>query len=224
MTGLLPLIVAGAGWGFLAGISIGPFLGYVINIVLTRGWRRTLPLVSIPLLVDTPIIITFLYILRELPDFVVDTMGIVGGAFVLWLGWNTWQDNQRMQAYKKKSTQINMQVDPNNPSPAMTGVFLRGMLVNALNPAPYLFWSTVSGPTLIRAIEQGGAGYAAAFLISYYGIFLSLILALMIVVDRLGDLDERFNRYLLPVTIILMIVLGIGLIGVGLFDLIQAEI
>jgi hypothetical protein len=73
-------------------------------------------------------------------------------------------------------------------------------------------------------MRDGGIAYVIAFLIAYYAIFLTLIVTLMIVVERLGNLDERINRYLLPVTIVLMILLGIGLVGVGLFDLTQAII
>ncbi|MEL6272832.1 MAG: LysE family transporter [Chloroflexota bacterium] len=221
MTNIVPLILQGLGYGFLAGITIGPFLGYVINVVLTRGWRQSLPLITIPLVVDTPIIIIFLNVLNGLPEYVLDVMSIVGGSFVLWLGWNTWRDNRRA-----RRQQANTEAHKNEPQAApegsiitLRGIYLRGLLVNALNPAPYLFWSTVSGPLLLDGIREGGVGYAFAFLVAYYIVFLSLILALMVIIERIGELNEQFNRYLLPVTIVLMIVLGLGLVGAGVVDL-----
>jgi threonine/homoserine/homoserine lactone efflux protein len=221
MIGSVPFILQGLGYGFLAGITIGPFLGYVINIVLTRGWRRSIHLVTVPLVVDTPIIIVFLNLLYELPEYALDLMSIVGGSFVLWLGWSTWKDYRRTeQAAGETSQQANDAPRLVQDSVSVWGVYVRGLLVNALNPAPYLFWSTVSGPILVDGIRNGGTSYALAFLTAYYGVFLSLILALMLAVDRIGELNDNLNRYLLPVTIALMIVLGIGLVGVGLIDLI----
>jgi threonine/homoserine/homoserine lactone efflux protein len=218
MIGLAPLIFQGMGYGFLAGITMGPFLGYVINIVLTRGWRRSLPLISVPVLVDTPIIIIFLNLLNELPEYVLDIMSISGGTFVLWLGWNTWRENRRMQPDMLNTSKNTL---PKRHSVSLRGIYIRGLLVNALNPAPYLFWSTVSGPILLDGIRDGGTSFALAFLFAYYAVFLTLIFVLMIVVERIGELNEQVNRYLLPVTIILMILLGLGLIGTGVIDLVS---
>jgi threonine/homoserine/homoserine lactone efflux protein len=103
---------------------------------------------------------------------------------------------------------------------SLWGIYARGVLVNALNPAPYLYWSTVGAPILLGGIRDGGVGYASAFLVAYYSVFLTLIFVLMVVIERLGELNERMNRYLLPVTIILMIILGIGLVGTGVAELV----
>ncbi|MEO0562636.1 MAG: LysE family transporter, partial [Chloroflexota bacterium] len=184
-----------------------------------------LPLATIPLIVDAPIIVLMVFLLGALPPITLDLLSIIGGSFVLWLGWSTWRDNKRARA-ELKTQEIAI---PENRYKAaelvgisMGMVYARGMLVNVLNPAPYLFWSTVSGPILLNGIDTGGISYALAFLIAYYSVFLSLIVVLMVVVERLGSLDERLNRYLLPVTIVLLIVLGLGLLGAGVFDLTQA--
>ncbi len=219
MVGLMPLVFQGFGYGFLAGITIGPFLGYVINVVLTRGWRQSLPLITIPLVVDTPIIIIFLNVLNELPEYALDVMSIAGGSFVLWLGWNTWRDNKRAKDYGTNPEKTDPGVHPGGVS--LWGIYVRGLLVNVLNPAPYLFWSTVSGPILLDGIRVGGMGYAFGFLVAYYSVFLTLIFILMLVIERIGELNERMNRYLLPITIVLMIVLGIGLVGAGFVDLLD---
>lgn len=215
MVGFTPLVLQGLGYGFLAGVTIGPFLGYVVNIVLTRGWRQSMPLITVPLVVDTPIIIVFLNVLSGLPEFVLDIMSIVGGTFVLWLGWNTWRETQQAEQSKREK---NADVPIHETS--IWGIYVRGVLVNALNPAPYLYWSTIGAPIVLDGIRDGGAGYAAAFLAAYYSIFLTLIFVLMIVIERLGELNEQMNRYLLPVTIILMILLGIGLVSTGVAELV----
>lgn len=223
MSGIVPYLSQGLGLGFLAGVTIGPFLGYIINIVLTRGWRRSVALASIPPVVDTPIIIGMVFILGTLPEFVLDIMSIVGGSFLLWLGWVTWKDNRQARDLKTRDISETGRFKVDGLIGTSLGtIYLRGMLVNVLNPAPYLFWSTVSGPILLDGMRDGGIAYVMAFLIAYYTVFIALIVTLMVVIERIGNLDERMNRYLLPITIVLMILLGIGLVGVGLFDLTQA--
>lgn len=222
MAGVLPFIIQGIGWGLFAGISIGPFLGYIINVVLTRGWRRSLWLVTVPIVVDTPIIFVMVFILGTLPEYVLDIMSIVGGSFVLWIGWSTWRDNERTEAHLTSTTTPATREDVADAlGVPMTVVYVRGLLVNALNPAPYVFWSTVSGPILLDGLATGGVGYAVAFLFAYYSVFLTLIFVLMQLVGRIGAVDERFSRYLIPVTLVLLVVLGLGLVGAGLFDLVR---
>ncbi len=216
MSAIMPFIVQGIGYGFIAGVTIGPFLGYVLTVVLTRGWRRSLPLVTVPVVVDAPIIFVFLNLLNRLPLYALDVMEITGGAFVLWLGWSTWRDTRR----EMRSRNGNTSTAHNAPAQrSMWGVYLRGLLVNALNPAPYLFWSTVSGPIVLDGFSSGGIAYGGAFLVAYYSVFLSLIVVLMLVVDRLGEVNERLEQYMLPVTIVLMVLLGGGLVGAGIMDL-----
>lgn len=222
MFGALPFAVQGLGYGFLAGVTIGPFLGYVINVVLTSGWRSALPLITIPPLVDAPIIVLMLFVLGSLPEYVLDIMSIGGGSFILWLGWSTWREARK---HGTTDTQTNLTL--NAAGKVTRGetsgwvIYLRGVLVNALNPAPYLFWSTVSGPILLDGLNTGGAGYAFAFLLGYYVVFLSLIFALMRIVERIGELDNRFERAMFPVTVGLLVVLGFGLVATGVFDLVQ---
>lgn len=222
MSGALPFLIQGLGWGFFAGISIGPFLGYIINVVLTRGWRRSLWLITVPPVVDAPIIIVMVFVLGALPEYVLDIMSIIGGSFVLWLGWSTWRDNERTEArLTNTQTSIKREDVADELGVPMGVIYLRGMLVNALNPAPYIFWSTVSGPILLDGLQSGGAGYASVFLLAYYSVFLTLIFVLMQVIGRIGSLDERTSRYMIPVTIVLLVVLGLGLVGAGIFDLVQ---
>lgn len=220
MSGLLgSLILQGVGYGFLAGVTIGPFLGYLINVVLTRGWRQSLPLLTIPPVVDTPIIIGVVLVLGQLPEMAVDAVSVLGGTFVIWLGWNTWRDNRTRLRQQKSKTK------PSEESAVVSirGAYLRGLLVNALNPAPYLFWSAVSGPILLEALDQS-FGYATAFLFSYYAVFLMLIFGLMLLVNRIGEVDERFNQAMQPVTVILLFVLGAALMGAGLIDIIRLSL
>lgn len=57
----------------------------------------------------------------------------------------------------------------------------RGMLVNALNPHPYLFWLTVGAPIIAKTANQGLLA-PSAFVASFY-VFLvesKMVLALLV--------------------------------------------
>ena len=61
---------------------------------------------------------------------------------------------------------------------------LRGMMVNALSPQPYLFWLTLLGPQLLAATRDG-LWAVLAFLGIFYGLLVGLKLALAVIVSRL---------------------------------------
>ncbi len=213
MSGLLGfLIVAGAGYGFTAGVTIGPFLGYLIKSVLVLGWRRALPIIFVPPIVDTPIIITFVFLLDQLPDVAVDLIRVIGGAFVVYLAYNAWKDYSAGQ----------LLIDPTQNAPdtdnTVGGAFTRGLLVNALNPAPYVFWGTVSGPLLLQGLEVS-VWYGAAYLFAFYATFMSLMLGLIFLVHQLGSLGVRAARGALLAAVVLLAVLGASLVGDGVLGI-----
>jgi threonine/homoserine/homoserine lactone efflux protein len=63
--------------------------------------------------------------------------------------------------------------------------WLRGALVNALSPHPYLFWITVGAPTLIRAWGLGPLA-AAAFLGGFYACLVGAKMLIAVIAGRSG--------------------------------------
>src|SRR5215813_2998736 len=72
--------------GFAAGISPGPMLGLVIGQTLRRGWRAGNLVAVAPLFSDLPIVLLVVVILGHLPPTALHALSLVGGAFVLYLG------------------------------------------------------------------------------------------------------------------------------------------
>jgi len=58
-------VLLGATCAFAAAVQPGPFQTYLISSTLTRGWRRTLPVVLAPLLSDVPVIALVLLVLTS---------------------------------------------------------------------------------------------------------------------------------------------------------------
>lgn len=71
---------------------------------------------------------------------------------------------------------------------------LKGALANGLNPHPYVAWLTVVGPQLMSAAAAGW-GWAALFLLLFYGVMVGSKMLVAVVVERgRGALRSRGYR------------------------------
>jgi threonine/homoserine/homoserine lactone efflux protein len=138
---MLAYLSYGALLGLSAGITPGPLLTLVISHTLRHGAREGVKVAVAPLMTDLPIICLTLLLFSNLPDLssALGIASLIGGAFVLFLG---------IQALLQGPVHIHL-------SEAEPRSYLKGALVNALNPHPYLFWLTVGVPTIIKASKEG---------------------------------------------------------------------
>lgn len=203
---MLALLSQGAGLGFGAGTAFGALHNLLLNITLTRGWRYGLLIVITPLLTDAPIILLMLFLLEQMPPEVERLLPLVGGVFLLYLAWGSWQQFRNPPDFT---------ATPPTDSRLTLMTLLKGMTVNLLNPAPYIFWGAVGG-TLLREGFAQSAGHGIAFLLGFYGTFLSLMVAFVFVFDRLRHVDARFTRALSLVSVVVMTLLAISFIWQGL--------
>jgi threonine/homoserine/homoserine lactone efflux protein len=209
---LISFITQGITIGFSAGAMPGPMQSYLMNTALKYGWRRALLVVITPLLVDIPVIVAVLLALDALADVVpaiIDAIRVVGGVFVLYLARAAWLD------YRAGVTLTDgIDGSPIDRTEPPHRTFLQALLMNALSPGPYLFWTTVNGPTLLRALETSlwwGVAFVAAFYITFLGGYAVLALA----IGRLRGIDPHLTRNLLLVIAILLAGFGIFLIWQG---------
>ena len=192
-------VIQGITYGFAAAVQPGPLQTYLISQTLNNGWRRTLPAVLAPLISDGPIIVLVLLVLTQVPAWFVQFLQVAGGLFVLYLAFNA------LQAWRTFDAQKMVAAHPPRQS------VLRAALVNILNPAPYIFWSLVTGPILLmgwREAPANGIGLLAGF---YLTLIASLagIIVLFTSARRLGP----------GVTRALVGISGVALAGFGLYQL-----
>jgi len=211
----LALFLVGQGVliGFSAAVLPGPLQGYLMSTALRAGWRRALWVVPSPLLIDLPVIIAVLFALEALAAFIpqiVDTIRVVGGVFVLWLAWGAWQD------YRAGTVLWDASADEPAGEEQMTarGVLGRGMLLNALSPGPYLFWTTVNGP-LLRQGLAASVGHGLGFLVAFYGTFLGLLALLAVAVGQARRAGPAWSRRLLLLVAVLLALFGAWLVVQG---------
>lgn len=139
--------------GLSAGLAPGPLLTLVFSETLKHGAKAGIKVAMAPLVTDLPIIVLTIFILSTLSGFnwILGIVSLVGGVLVMVMG---------VQGMRTRGAEV--EIDK-----AASRSLLKGALVNALSPHPYLFWLSVGGPTMTRAGEQG-IGAAASFIISFY--------------------------------------------------------
>lgn len=198
---MIPLIAQGIGFGFAAGTSPGPLQSYLISTTLSQGWRGGIVVIFSPLLTDIPIIILMTFILSQLPDLLQRGLQFAGGVFVLILAWRMFQ-----------AWRANALIDIDAPDAAERQRTLgQAMVMNVLSPGPYIFWGSVTGPLLVQGLEQS-VWHGGAFLLAFYGTFMGIMAAIVLIFDRLRRFGVQITRGILLIAILVLGGLGILLI------------
>ncbi len=189
-------LVQGLSLGFSAAVSPGPFLAFLLSQTLAGGWRRALPITLAPLVTDGPIIALVLFVLTQTPGWFVRVLQIAGGLLLLYLAKGAFDVFRNWQGVGAVGSE------------ATKGSFLKGVAMNALNPNPYIFWSTVGGPTLLQGWAQSPA-HAVVFMVAFYVTIIAGMCAYVILFATAHRLDPRLTRALNLASAILL--LGFGL-------------
>lgn len=197
------MLLLGLTLGLSAGLSPGPLMTLVITTTLRDGLWQGLQVAAAPFVSDLPIILLSVFVLGLLPPWTLAVVGLVGSAYVVYLGWET------VRSARQASAQV-FQHAPDGAAASGRQALLRGAAVNALNPHPYLFWATVGGPTLLAAFNQSLL-QGALFLLGFY---IALIGSKVAVAALVHSQARRFSVAWYQRILVL---LGLLLIGLGLW-------
>ena len=176
----------------------GPMQAYLLNITLHYGWKRGLLVILAPLIVDGPIIFVTVFVLQQIPDTAIQMIRIGGGLLLLWIARGAWQ---QLQSGAEFTTG-----DDSNLKASISPLQVLGtaLAMNALSPGPYLFWSTVTGPLLLEAMNISTLA-VIGMLLGFYGTFLGGMAMLVLVFNRIGKIGGNITRYILVLTIGLLV-------------------
>ena len=191
------LLITGMVLGLSAGLSPGPMLTLVISQTLRHGIREGVKVALAPLLTDTPIVLACLLFLSVFSDMrpALGVISMFGGFYLFYLGLNS---------IRFKTVDFQEDVDPKS--------LKKGLMVNFLNPSPYMFWVSIGGPLVIKTSSTSLVA-AAAFVIPFYVLLVGSKIVVAIVSGRSRNLLKS-RHY----TIILRI-LGLVLMGFGVMFL-----
>jgi len=153
--------------GLSAGFAPGPLLTLVISETLQHGIKAGIKVALAPVVTDLPIILFSLFILDQLSNSnsVLGIISITGAFFILFMAY---------ESIRSKGYKLNI----HEPKPKS---LTKGILANALSPHPYLFWLSVGGPIMTKAISVNI--YALLFFIVGFYIFLigsKVLLAILV--------------------------------------------
>lgn len=163
---------AGVALGLSAGISPGPLLALVISQTLKHGSKEGAKVAVAPLMTDFPIIIGSTLLVRNLSKFdsVIGFLSLAGGLFLVYLAYESFQTGGlEMRTEKQEINSV-----------------IKGAIVNALSPYPYLFWITVGGPMIVKGYAEGLLP-PILFVSGFLGCLVGSKIALAVVVEKSKD-------------------------------------
>ncbi len=183
--------------GLSAGLSPGPLLALVATASLRSGLAGGLRVAVAPFITDGPIIALAVVFVGTLPPEALRWVGTAGGLVVIWMGVET----------VRSGTEAVLPNCPDAQGDPRQELW-RGVLVNTLNPHPYLFWATVGGPALVSGWRIS-PWHALAFMVPFYVLLVGSKVGVAWLVSRqAGALSLTWYRRVLMGCGVLMLAMG----------------
>ena len=166
---MLNFLTIGTLLGLSAGLAPGPLLTLVIAETLQHDIKAGVKVALAPFITDLPIILLSLFILAKLSNFhnILGVIAFTGGCVILFMGY---------ESLRTQGVELSLKE-------ARPKSLIKGILVNALSPHPYLFWISVGAPTMTKAMNQNVIA-ALAFIGSFYALLVGSKILLAILVGK----------------------------------------
>ncbi|MBP1610247.1 MAG: rane protein, LysE superfamily [Acidobacteria bacterium] len=195
-------LTVGTVLGLSAGLSPGPLLTLLISETLQHNIQSGVRVALAPIITDLPIIMLTLLVLSKLSGFhnLLGIISLAGGLFILAMGYES-----------MRTKGIELSTQESGPK-SLT----KGVLANALNPHPYLFWFSVGAPTMAKAMSLNISALLV-FMISFYTFLVGSKILLAILIGKSKSfMSGRVYIYTMRFLGILMVLLAVVLFHDGL--------
>jgi threonine/homoserine/homoserine lactone efflux protein len=199
---MISYFIFGLSYSFACVVQPGPFQAYLFSQSITNGWRKTIPLVFAPLISDLPVIILVLFILTSVRPLVLVILQFSGGIFLFYL------------AFKAYMT-LRLQNTNNKTETPVFGNFFKAVLVNIFNPNPYLGWSLVMGPMLLKGWSESPKNGIILLTVFYFALIVYSAV-MVILFSATVKLGPRVNRISQIFSVIAFLVFGIYQLVTGI--------
>lgn len=193
----------GIAYAFAAAVQPGPLQTYMISQTLKKGWRATLPAALSPLISDIPILTLVLFLLSSVPDGFVLILRFAGGLFLLYLAYRAFKSWQVFDTDDAVSADSNKQT------------LFKAVVVNLLNPAPYLGWSLIMGPIFLEGwrIEPT---YGIVMIIGFYVTMIITLAGTIVLFGFARKLGPMVSKVLLGLSAIVLFLFGVYQLYLGI--------
>ncbi len=203
---MISYFIMGITFAFAAAVQPGPFQTYLISHSLSVGWRRTLPAALSPLISDGPIALIALLALSYFSRAFLYVLQCAGGFFLFYLAiqaanvWRVW--GQAKIVHPQSSRQS----------------MFKAATVNLLNPNPYLAWSLVMGPLLLKGWHEKPE-HGLALLFGFYGTMIAANGGIIVLFGAARNLGARLNRSLIGISSVALGCFAIYELWLGIYSL-----
>lgn len=196
-------LLQGIGYGFAAAVQPGPFQTYLISQSLSKGWKRTLPAALAPLVSDGPIIALCLIVLTQIPIWFQRFLYIAGGLFILFLAYSAYKSWKKFDIHSPVMESTSRQS------------ILQAAMMNMLSPGPYIFWSLVTGPILLKGWRETPE-HGIGFMLGFYSAMILSLVTIILVFGLARQLGPKVNRAMLGISAIALLCFGLYQLWNGL--------
>lgn len=200
---MLTYLIFGITYAFAAAVQPGPFQTYIISQTLKKGWRSTLPAAFAPVLSDGPIILIVLLLLSTVPDNFAYILRICGGLFLLYLGINAFISWRKFDTDKSISNDSSQQT------------LFNAVLVNFLNPAPYLGWSLIMGPLFLEGWRIAPIN-GISLIVGFYLTMIITLAGIIVLFAFARKLGPKVSKGLIGLSALALFAFGIYQLLVGI--------
>jgi threonine/homoserine/homoserine lactone efflux protein len=195
----------GCVYAFAAAVQPGPLQAYLISQSLTNGWRRTIFASFAPLISDGPIIILVLFILSHFSGGFIQVLQSLGGVFLLYLAYGAFKTWKNYDPNKEVEFQSAQQT------------IFKATLVNLLNPNPYLGWSLVMGPLLLKSWREAPVN-GIVLLISFYFTMIFFTACIVMLFSAAKKLGQKVSKILTGISVIALACFGLYQLWQGILS------
>jgi threonine/homoserine/homoserine lactone efflux protein len=142
-----------------------------------------------------------------MPSWLVQVLQLGGGVFLLYLA---------LGAYRTWRTFNSVKPVVNN---TIRETVLKAAVVMLLNPGPYIGWSLVMGPLLLKGWREAPAN-GIALLAGFYSILILVTLGIMLLFSVARKAGPRISRSLVGLSALALTIFGLYEISQGIRSLI----
>jgi len=191
-------------WGLLLAVLVGPVLFILIQTGFERGVKAGVTIAGGMWVSDLLFVLaaffglSYLVQATEWPGFDL-ALGIIGGAVLLVIGFSTLFDNSQANGGGIVASGKGI------------GLWLKGFMINSLNPFTIIFWITIT--TTIVTDSYAGSNEAIWFFVGILGtIVVTDCIKVLLAKGLRNWLNDEHVRWVRRVTGLILLLLGAGFI------------
>jgi threonine/homoserine/homoserine lactone efflux protein len=169
MADVLEFLISGIIIGFAVAASPGPLLALIFSETLKYGKIEGIKIAVSILITELPIALFVLFILSNSIKygFIMGIISLFGACYLIYLG---------VKNLRVKKSVFEVEYAEGNG-------LKRGVIVNLLNPNPYLFWLSIGGPIIFKSLDLH-ASATVLFMLGFYTLLVGSNICIALIVEK----------------------------------------